>query len=722
VNKWARPLDWNSGAAQPAGRGSASPPPALATQYFAFLSYSHQDAADADWLHKELERFRVPSSLAGRLTSHGVIPRRLTPIFRDRHELAASNDLGAEIREALEGSHCLIVLCSPAAAASEWTNAEIELFKRLHPDGCVIAAIVSGEPFASEIKGRESEECLPPALRQKYDRRGRTTGRRAEPLAADLRETGDGRRLGFLKVVAGLLGVGLDELVQRDQLRRQRRLAGITGASFLGMVAALVLAVTAIEARDAARDQRREAESLVEFMLGDLRDKLEPIGRLDALDGVGSRVLEYYSKQDMTDLSDAGLLQRSRALSLMADVATARGDMDGALRLYGEAMNGTAEAIQRDPEDPQRLFEHAQTVFYIAQIMRSRGNTAATEKALREYKRLADRMVALEPDNMRWRMEAQYGDFNLGVALFDQQRYAESSALFGQALETIQALSTADPANDEYQKQLSEALAWLADARVALGQIEEGRGLREQHVSLLRNLIGRSSGDVGYRQRLVLGYQRLGNLYAALGRHAEAEENLRAAVRESDGLVAVEPNNNRWREHGARVRLRLAEYLLASGNRGEAASFAQRGCATIIQLVAEDGSIPQRQATRRDCLLVRAKLAISAAAGAEALAIATAAAEAAKRIESNDRIGDARALAEAHRLLGDIHLRRGDATAANRAWRAGISALSATAGDHPSIIAERAELLVRVGNRSESARLKARLEAMGIRRTDVLRA
>jgi hypothetical protein len=121
-------------------------------------------------------------------------------------------------------------------------------------------------------------------------------------------------------------------------------------------------------------------------------------------------------------------------------------------------------------------------------------------------------------------------------------------------------------------------------------------------------------------------------------------------------------------------------------------------------------------------LLVRAKLAISAAAGAEALAIATAAAEAAKRIESNDRIGDARALAEAHRLLGDIHQRRGDAAAANRAWRAGISALSATAGDHPSIIAERAELLVRVGNRSESARLKARLEAMGIRRTDVLRA
>ena len=107
MNTWTRPFEWNRAPA--AAAGSRRPPPTA--QYFAFLSYSHRDSADADWLHKELERFRVPASLAGRLTSHGVIPQRLTPIFRDRHELAAGDDLGAEIREALQASHCLIVLC-----------------------------------------------------------------------------------------------------------------------------------------------------------------------------------------------------------------------------------------------------------------------------------------------------------------------------------------------------------------------------------------------------------------------------------------------------------------------------------------------------------------------------------------------------------------------------------------------------------------------------------
>src|SRR6476646_1352441 len=198
--------------------------PRLRTRYYAFLSYSHKDKELADWLHRELERFRVPHSLAGRLTANGVVPHRLTPVFRDEQDLSAGGDLAQEIKAALAASQFLIVLCSPTAAKSRWTNQEIESFKRTRPEGCVLAAVISGEPFASDIPGREEEECFPPALRYKYDRRGHQTAKRAEPLAADFRETGEGRRLAFLKLVAGMLGVGLDDLVQREQTRHHRRL------------------------------------------------------------------------------------------------------------------------------------------------------------------------------------------------------------------------------------------------------------------------------------------------------------------------------------------------------------------------------------------------------------------------------------------------------------------------------------------------------------------
>jgi tetratricopeptide (TPR) repeat protein len=702
MNTWARPIEWNSASAEPAG----------ATRYFAFLSYSHADSADADWLHAELEAFRVPSALVGRLTAHGPVPRRLTPIFRDRHELAAADDLGEEIREALSNSRCLIVLCSPAAASSKWTHAEIETFKQLHPDGCVIAAIVAGEPFASATPGREAEECLPPALRRKYDRKGRPTARRAEPLAADLREGQGGRRLGLLKIVAGMLGLGLDELVQREELRRQRRLAGISAGSFIGMLAAGGLALTAIQARDSARDQRREAEGLVAFMLGDLRDKLEPIGRLDALDGVGSRVLEYYSKQDTSDLSDESLLRRSRALGLMAEVAYVRGDMAGAERLYREAMQGTAEAIRRDPSDPQRLFDHAQNVFWTTDISRQRGQVAEAEAGMREYKRLADQMVALDPNNMKWRMEQQSAETNLGVLLFENRKFGESTQQFTRALKNIEALSTADPLNDDYLKALTESQTWLASALTAQGRLREATRLRERHVALLDELLERTR-DVEYRQKLVPAERYLGELYWFGGDLQSAQARFRSAVDHSEALLVREPQNRRWSNFAARARIDLANALIASGNGGEAASQIQSACNAAQRLIATDSNVQRWRAVLRDCWLMRSRLALAAGSFQQARQLAERGVQTARSVRTTEPVEDAFALAQSYRLLGDASQRLGDGQKARAAWQAGLSALAADTALHPKEIAERAMLLQRLDRGREAQQLIGRLTAIG---------
>ncbi len=683
-----------------------------AHQYFAFLSYSHRDSADADWLHSQLERFRVPSSLAGRLSPNGVIPRRLTPIFRDRHELAAGDDLGMEIREALEASHCLIVLCSPAAAASKWTNEEILTFKRLHPDGCMIAAVVAGEPFASEIEGREQEECLPLALRQKFDRRGRSTGKRAEPLAADLRDAGDGRRLGLLKVVAGILGVGLDELVQRDQLRRQRRLATITAASLAGMIVAILLAVTAVNARDAARDQRRQAEGLVAFMLGDLREKLEPIGKLDALDGVGARVLDYYSRQDASELSDAALLQRSSALNLTAEVAFLRGDMGTARRLYLKAMDGTAEAIRRDPGDPQRLFDHAQNTFWAAQIEWQLGRLNAAEAGMRDYKRLADQMVGIEANNMKWRMEQQSADFNLGVMLFARRKFDEARNQFTRSLATMEALATADPGNSDYHDAVTESQIWLADARVALGRLAEALPLRQSLVARLDHLLA-TTGNVIYQQKLVPAQRSLGELYWYRGDTPRALEHLRAAARHSQALVDREPTSLRWQAYSARSRLTLAEALLAGGERGEAERETARACDIAARLVAPNSASDRSRVLRRDCLELRARLSLEAGDPQNALRFADRAVDAAKVVHSADPVEDRHALAKAYRLLGEVKQRQGDTAGASAAWTVGLNSLAAGVAEKPAEIAERAMLSRRLGRSAEAQQLNARLAAIG---------
>jgi tetratricopeptide (TPR) repeat protein len=692
--------------------------PRLRTRYYAFLSYSHKDKELADWLHRELERFRVPGTLAGRLTANGVVPRRLTPVFRDEQDLSAGGDLAEEIKAALAASQFLVVLCSPTAAKSRWTNQEIESFKRTRPEGCVLAAVAAGEPFASDIPGRGGEECFPPALRFKYDRRGHQTTKRAEPLAADFRVDGEGRRLAFLKLVAGMLGVGLDELVQREQTRRHRRMAWLAAASLAGMAVTSTLAVTAFQARNEAREQRREAEGLVAFMLGDLKDKLEPIGRLDALDGVGSRVLAYYSKQDAAQLTDAALSQRSKALSLMAEVAYARGDLNVAERLYREALSGTAEAVRRKPNDPQLLYDHAQNVFWVADIERGRGDARDAEAGMREYKRLADQMVALGPDNMTWRMEQQNATANLGVLLSEQRRFPEATAQFASAVQTMSALATANPKNGEYQKSLTEAQSWLADAEKAEGKLDDAVALRERHVALLQRLLAQT-GDVEYRQKLVPAERYLAELYWFRGQVPLALQHYQAAIANSSTLIALEPDNSRWKYFESRARLDWARALITAAKTDDAANQVENACAVTGRLIAIDSNVQRWRANLRDCFQLRAQLALTKNDENSAGQFSAKAVKVGKTVASPDPVEDRYAVGSSLRLLGDIRRREGDLAGAKAAWEAGLSVFPKGVAEKPNELAIHALLFQRLGRTSEAQQAVQKLSAIGYRNPEL---
>jgi len=224
-------------------------------KYKAFLSYSHEDKAAAKWIHTRLETFRTPGALVGASGRWGETPARLQPIFRDREELSASSHLGPEIQSALNDSEFLVVLCSPAAAQSVWVNEEIRYFRSRHGAEHVLALIVKGEP--GNAVGPGENGCFPPALIAP----DAVTGAPTEPIAADARREGDGRRFALLKVKAGLLGVGLNDLVQRDAARRQQRLVIIAALSLCITAVMMVLAAYANIQRIDAISQRAIAET-----------------------------------------------------------------------------------------------------------------------------------------------------------------------------------------------------------------------------------------------------------------------------------------------------------------------------------------------------------------------------------------------------------------------------------------------------------------------------
>lgn len=133
----------------------------MADKYYAFISYSRENDAAAAYLHKSLERFRVPVKHVDK----AYLPegqRFLRPIFRDKRDLEVNASMFShDIHNAIARSRYLIVLCSPAAAKSFWVNEEIKSFLETHGNDYekIVPVILSGKPG----QGGE-QECLPPEL------------------------------------------------------------------------------------------------------------------------------------------------------------------------------------------------------------------------------------------------------------------------------------------------------------------------------------------------------------------------------------------------------------------------------------------------------------------------------------------------------------------------------------------------------------------------------
>ena len=215
-------------------------------RYTAFISYSHADAKWATWLHRSLERFVVPAKLRPADAKNAAPRKTLAPVFIDRAEFASSADLTESVRQALENSLHLIVVCSPKAAASRWVNEEVRLFRQMGRSRNILCLLVDGEPAADAAAGAS---CYPATLRFQLDAAGALTSTLSTtPLGADVRPRHDAPGDALLKLIAGMLGVPFDQLRQRAR-ERQRRL--VAAAAITGFAVISAIGIAAYRAREA---------------------------------------------------------------------------------------------------------------------------------------------------------------------------------------------------------------------------------------------------------------------------------------------------------------------------------------------------------------------------------------------------------------------------------------------------------------------------------------
>ena len=465
-----------------------------------------------------------------------------------------------------------------------------------------------------------------------------------------------------------------DSRLYRGAKFLQRHAAGVTMASAAVIALSVGIGVALWQARE-ARAQRVQAEGLVEYMIGDLRKKLQPVGRLDVLDGVGDKALAYYAAQDLNHLDADSLGRRARALHLIGDLAELRGKLDEAQRDFQQAADTTSELLQRDPDDSQRIFDQSQSEFYLGYLQWRRGRLHDAEAAFRRYYAMATRMNQAVPENHDWQMEKVFAAQNVAIVLIDLGQPEEALTLSKQARAEVEAIARThleDAVND------ANTIGWSAIAETALGHDELAIDDENAKIAAaLRAPDAEKDADVRFLVANAHGETAI-SLHD-LGRIADATRANRSAISELAALHTLDPSNLRVQSEQANVHATMCDLLLWQGDHDGARSELAAAQDLLRNLMSQP--VPNRSwrihASGRLAVL-RASLATQPAeVSAAEQGLAAYLLDVTKYEHEGNEVSarDVTVIANADLTRGNLLMARGHTDEAHSAWRSAASRL-----------------------------------------------
>ena len=301
--------------------------------YFAFISFQNADAREAVRLQHAIESYRLPAVLCKQDSS---IPRRIKPLFCYLNDMHAGEELMQDLKQRMEQSRFLIVVCSPHSASSAYVNSGIDYFVSLGRRDSIIPVIVDGVPYSENPE----TECFPEALRRHFPKH-------PDPLqdhsilGVNIHEAGISRHKSYsramLMVVARMLQLDYDGLLLRERQRRRKRT--ILWALF-SLLIAVVIGLTWVKAQTVEvavqvteatprNETLPSCEPIVLRLTLDNEQKtdtLKQIGQTAILRNIPPRYIgcEAYlqiTAKDYLPIDTTLLLQREIKLSLARDEA-----------------------------------------------------------------------------------------------------------------------------------------------------------------------------------------------------------------------------------------------------------------------------------------------------------------------------------------------------------------------------------------------------------------
>tara|TARA_Y100000782_G_scaffold113441_1_gene146115 strand:+ start:14327 stop:17578 length:3252 start_codon:yes stop_codon:yes gene_type:complete len=339
--------------------------------------------------------------------------------------------------------------------------------------------------------------------------------------------------------------------------KRKKRVLQITAATLVCLTfIATFMSVRSYHAEQVAKQKRQEAESLLGFMVGEFADKLRSVKRMDLLDGISNKALEYFSNQDeeaasLFDFSDKqaqfnNRFQYAQTLEAMGEVAYSRGKTDEAFTAFENARVRLESLLKIQPNNLDLLMLAGANAFWLGQLHYDNSDYNATEPWFKRYQEYSEQMYTLAPNDFNSIMELSYSYNSLGSLYLNQFNYTQAKQSFTQSLELKNRALELKPNDKNLLRDKADTISWLANIEEHLGNFNEALAMYSNASDELERMLKSFPNDASILSNLAYTYIQQSYLLSYQPNKEKALYKVQLAIDTNYKVLIQDPKNRQF--------------------------------------------------------------------------------------------------------------------------------------------------------------------------------
>jgi DNA-binding winged helix-turn-helix (wHTH) protein len=307
-----------------------------------------------------------------------------------------------------------------------------------------------------------------------------------------------------------------------------------------------------------AQQKRLDAESLLGFMVGEFADKLRSVKRMDLLDGISNKALEYFSQQEddydgsgLFSLPDSSLnfkarFQHAQTLGAMGEVARSRGKSDEAQQAFASADIILDKLYKEQPENLELLKTLGANAFWLGQLAMDEVAFIEAKIFFELYLEYSQAMVKHYSGDKDAQLELSYAYLAMGSVNIKLQDASAAKIAFETVLDIQYELAKTLTKDDISHADIADTLEWLAETEEQLGDLQQAMQTRQKVQTILAALLTShfDNGDLLEAQAISY-FNHANNLYY-LTDYLAAHKAILLSITHFKAMLGQDPSNKVW--------------------------------------------------------------------------------------------------------------------------------------------------------------------------------